>query len=93
MDSAINESWFSLNWFSATTLLGYDWHNRLFLFGLLIIPLIFVIKWLVQRSFGQKLNLALPKEQIKWTPSVLLRHIPNFILALIVGVAVIMELM
>lgn len=85
MDKAINDSWFSLNWFSVSTLMGYDWHNRLFLFALTIIPLIFVIRWLVQRSFGQKLNLALPKEQIKWTPSVLLRHIPNIILALVVG--------
>jgi len=85
MDNKINESWFSLNWFSASTLMGYDWHNRLFLFALAIIPLLFVLKWLVQRSLGQKLNLALPKEQIKWTPSVLLRYIPNVILALIVG--------
>ncbi len=89
MDKVINDSWFSLNWFSATTLMGYDWHNRLFLFGLAIIPLIFIIKWLVQRSFGQKLNLALPKEQIKWTPSVLLRHIPNIILALVVALIIV----
>ena len=89
MDKVINDSWFSLNWFSATTLMGYDWHNRLFLFGLAIIPLIFILKWLVQHSFGQKLNLALPKEQIKWTPSVLLRHIPNIIMAMVVGLIIV----
>ena len=85
MDKAINESWLSLNWFSLTTLMEYDWHNRLFLFALALIPLLFIVKWLIQRSLGQKLNLALPKEQIKWTPSVLLRHIPNIILGLVVG--------
>jgi len=85
MDKAINESWLSLNWFSLTTLMGYDWYNRLFLFALALIPLLFIVKWMIQRSLGQKLNLALPKEQIKWTPSVLLRHIPNIILGLVVG--------
>lgn len=84
MDNAINDSWFSLNWFSPTLLMEYDWHNRLFLYAIALIPLLFIIKWLIQRSLGQKLNLALPKEQIKWTPSVLLRHIPNIILALVV---------
>jgi Ca-activated chloride channel family protein len=85
MDDAINDSWFSLNWFSPTLLMEYDWHNRLFLYAIALIPLLFIIKWLVQRSLGQKLNLALPKEQIKWTPSVLLRHIPNIILAMVVA--------
>jgi Ca-activated chloride channel homolog len=89
MDKVINESWFSLNWFSVTTFSQYDWHNRLFLFALILIPLLFITKWIVQRSLGQKLNLALPKEQIKWTPSVLLRHIPNIILALAVALMII----
>lgn len=81
--------WFSLNWFSLSTLREYDWHNQLFLFGLLLIPLLFLFKWLVQRSLGQKVNLALPKDQIKWSPSVLLRHIPNILMALIVGLMII----
>jgi Ca-activated chloride channel homolog len=88
MDSGINDSWFSLNWFSVTTITGFEWQNKLFLFALALIPLVFILKWVVQRSLGQKLALALPKEQIKWTPSVLLRHLPNIIMALILALII-----
>jgi Ca-activated chloride channel family protein len=81
MDNGLNSSWFSLNWFSPTTLSGFEWQNKLLLLLLILIPVFLLIKWLVQRSLGQKLALALPKDQIKWTPSVLLRHIPNLMLA------------
>lgn len=89
MDSKILDSWFSLNWFSIETLSSFDWQNRLFLLGIALIPLIFLFKWLIQRSLGQNLELALPKEQIKWTPSVLLRHIPGVIMALIMALILI----
>lgn len=89
MDSKILDSWFSLNWFSVETLSSFDWQNRLFLLGIALIPLILLFKWLIQRSLGQNLELALPKEQIKWTPSVLLRHIPGVIMALIMALILI----
>jgi Ca-activated chloride channel family protein len=85
MDNSIVDSWFSLNWFTVATLSEFEWHNRIFLILIAIIPLIFILKWLVQRSLGQKLDLALPKEDIKWTPSVLLRHIPNILIGLVVA--------
>jgi len=80
MDNNITESWFSSNWFSPATLSSFEWHNRFFLLLIALVPVIFILKWLIQRSFGQKLDLALPKDQIQWTPSVLLRHIPNIVL-------------
>ncbi len=85
MDSSTGLDWFSLNWFSYSTLSQFEWHNKIFLLGLFIIPIVLIFKWLVQRSLGQKVNLALPKEKIKWTPSVLLRHIPNILMALILA--------
>ena len=89
MDNNIIDSWFSLNWFTVNTLSEFEWHNRIFLLFIAIIPLIFILKWLVQRSLGQKLDLALPKEDIKWTPSVLLRHIPNILIGLVVALMLI----
>lgn len=89
MGSTEQLDWLSLNWFSYSTFSSYEWQNRLFLLGLLIIPLIFLFKWLVQRSLGQKVNLALPKEQIRWSFSVLLRHIPNLLLALVIALIVV----
>lgn len=88
MDNTVTDSWFSLNWFTIETLRGFEWHNRYLLLLLALIPLLFFIKWLVQRTLGQKLDLALPKEDIQWTPSVLLRHIPNIILGLSVAMVI-----
>lgn len=88
MDNTETLDWFSLNWFAPSTLRDFDWQNPLFLYGLLLIPLLFFFRWLVQRSLGQKVNLALPKEQIRWSPSVLLRHIPNILMALTVALII-----
>ncbi len=89
MDNGILDSWFSLNWFAPATFAGFQWHNRLFLLAFAIIPLIFFFRWIILRAFGQKLALALPKEQIKWSPSVLLRHLPNIIIALVLALVII----
>ena len=85
MDSGIQESWFSLHWFLPVTLSSFDWEERLFLLLILAIPLLFLFRWLITSRIGQKLPLALPKTQIKWTPSVLLRHIPNILLGLTIA--------
>lgn len=85
MDSTTNLDWLSLNWFTLSTFREYEWENRLFLLGIALIPLVFLIRWLVQRSLGQKVNLALPEDKIKWTPTVLLRHLPNIILGLMIA--------
>ena len=89
MGKGVVDSWFSLNWFSPATIADFQWHNRIFLLGLIIVPLIFFVRWLLLRSLGQKLALALPQEQIRWTPSVLLRHLPNIIMGLILALLIV----
>jgi len=79
----INDHWASLSWFSPGTLQNYSWENELFLYLLLVIPLIFLIKWLINRGFRQKLPMALPKDKIRWNPITLLRHIPNLLLIIV----------
>ncbi len=80
-----NQPWFSTHWFQPDVLSAFDWANKNFLFLLLLIPVVFLIKWLIGRGLGQKLPVALPKEQIKWSPVVLLRFLPNFFLFLALG--------
>ncbi len=89
MQKEIIDSWFSLSWFTPQRLTGYEWENKILLIGLAAIPFILLLRWLVWRAFGQKLTLALPGEQIRWTPSVLLRHIPNILLMLVYALLII----
>ncbi|HHL51961.1 MAG TPA: VWA domain-containing protein [Flammeovirgaceae bacterium] len=89
MQKEIIDSWFSLSWFTPQRLTGYEWENKLLLTALAAIPIILLLRWLVWRAFGQKLSLALPGEQIRWTPSVMLRHIPNILLMLVYALLII----
>lgn len=84
-----SENWFSSHWFQPDVLTAFDWANKSFLLLIFVIPVAFLIKWLVNRSLGQKLAVALPKEQIKWSPVSLLRHLPNLFILLALSCIVI----
>lgn len=89
MGNEILTSWFSTHWFKLSTLNSFDWERPIFLYLIALVPIIMLIKWLINRRFGQKLPVALPKEQIKWTPTVLLRHIPNLLILLVISLVLI----
>jgi len=76
------ESWFSLHWFQPDVLMAFDWANKTFLLLAFLVPFVFLIKWFVSRSLGQKLPVALPKEQLKWNPTALLRFLPGIFILL-----------
>lgn len=71
-----NASWFSMEWFSPAKLQSFDWANPLWFYGLLIIPFIFLLRWLIVHQFGQKLPVALTKKDLKSDPITYLRFIP-----------------
>ena len=75
------DPWYSISWFEPATFSGYTWENPLFLYGLFLLPLLFIIRWLVRYFFNQKLPVALVKSELRETPLTLLRFLPEFILA------------
>src|SRR5258706_3998081 len=75
------DPWYSLSWFDPATLSGYTWQNPLFLYGLLLIPLLFITRWLIRYFLNQKLPVALVKSELRETPLTLFRFLPEFILA------------
>lgn len=82
-EAAITEAWFSASWFSWATLSSFEWQHSPVLYLLALIPLLYLLKNFVLTRFSQKLDVALPKSDLQWHPSVLLRFIPPlfFILA------------
>jgi len=81
-------SWISLNWFRASTLSSFDWANSILLYLLLIIPILYAIRLLVLGKFIQKLDIALPKQNVKWHPSTLLRFIPPVLFSLLLALVI-----
>ncbi|MCZ6899578.1 MAG: VWA domain-containing protein [Bacteroidetes bacterium] len=74
-------NWFSINWFHPSTLSNFSWENPDLLFGILFIPILFLLRWLIHFRTKQKLQIALTKKEIKWDPASLLRFLPGVLMA------------
>ncbi|HMI67094.1 MAG TPA: VWA domain-containing protein [Cyclobacteriaceae bacterium] len=70
-----------MTWFDPATLSGYTWQNPLFLYGLILLPVVIIVRWMIRYLFNQKLPVALVKSELRETPLTLLRFLPEFILA------------
>ena len=81
-------SWFSPYWFTAERLGTFDWQNTLWLYALILIPLIFLFRWLMRRFYNQKLPIALNKENIKNDALSFLRFIPPIIMATVIALVI-----
>jgi Ca-activated chloride channel homolog len=89
MDSAL-DPWYSVEWFTLTVLRGYTWGNPFFnkgIYGIpyvmMLIPLVFAIRWLLRYYLNQKLPVALVKSDFKSSPLNAIRFLPDIILALV----------
>ncbi len=74
--------WLALKWFYQSTLAGFDWEHPMVLYGIFLIPILFLLRWLLNFRFTQKLDVAFPKQGLKWHPVSLLRFFPDLFLAL-----------
>lgn len=79
-----NLNYWSLDWFFPSTLQSFTWTNSLFLFGIALVPLLLIARWLWRYFFNQKLPVAFTKSDLRSTPFTWLRLIPEFLLGLIV---------
>jgi Ca-activated chloride channel family protein len=91
MDEQFNSElpWYSFDWFQSGTLSNFTWENPIWLYGLLAIPFIFLIRWLVKGRINQKLPVALPKKDIQKSPLTLLRFVPDLILMLVFALLIV----
>ncbi|WP_439882392.1 VWA domain-containing protein [Pontibacter sp. MBLB2868] len=71
--------WLSLEWFSYSTLRSFDWVYPLVLYALPLVPLIFLMRWLLSLNTKNKLDLALFDGKLRWQWSSLLRFVPRII--------------
>src|ERR1700755_1103180 len=83
MDSVI-DPWYSLSWFSPSTFGSYVWENPIYLWALILVPIIILIRWFTRYYLNQKLPVALVKSELKKTPLPVIRLLPDIILSLVV---------
>ena len=72
----------SLDWFNPTTLSAFTWENPKFLFGLAVVPLLFLFRWLLRFRYNQKLPVAVTSKDLHVSPLTLIRLLPEILLML-----------
>jgi Ca-activated chloride channel homolog len=74
--------WFSIDWLSWQTLRSFVWADRLYLYGIIGIPVLFLLRWLFYNRGKQKLGLSLNRSELKSSLISYLRFIPPALLFL-----------
>lgn len=81
-EAIYNGDWFSLSWFQPSMLKDFEWVHGWVLLLIGLIPVLFLLRWLFSMVSRQKLETSLPKRDIKFDPTVLLRFLPPLILSI-----------
>lgn len=74
--------WLSTRWFTQEKLESFDWVNTSWLYGIVLIPVIFIIRWLMAHQLGQKLPVALQEKDLRSDLFSFLRFIPIILFSL-----------
>lgn len=88
MDSILNP-WYSPQWFTITVFKNYTWENPLYLWALLGIPVLLLVRWLIKYYLNQKLPVAVVKSDLKSSPLHFLRFVPDLVMALVLGLLIV----
>src|SRR5579863_2301473 len=84
MDNLLSP-WYSIDWFTISTFRAFTWENNFFLYLILAVPFVFVIRWFIRYFLNQKLPVALIKSDLKSSPINWLRFIPELILMVVLS--------
>lgn len=79
------EPWYSPDWFAPSTIQSFTWERPYLLYGLLAIPLLFILRWLWRYHFNQKLPVAMTKREFAGSALNLIRLLPDFLMMLILA--------
>ncbi|MBX2945857.1 MAG: VWA domain-containing protein [Cyclobacteriaceae bacterium] len=78
-----SNAWYSLEWFNPSTLQSFTWERPEFLYGIIALPVLFLIRWLWRYKFNQKLPVALTQRDLKTSPINLVRLLPDVLMMLV----------
>jgi Ca-activated chloride channel family protein len=78
-----------LTWFYPSTVENFSWEYRFFLWFLIGIPIIYLLRWFLSYQLKQKLTIALPEQKIKSDLISLLRIVPEVLFAAIIALLIV----
>jgi Ca-activated chloride channel family protein len=87
----MNESgipWYSLDWFSLSTLRSFTWQWPEFLYLIPATLLIFTVRWVLRYRFDQKLPVAIMQRELRSSLTNLVRLLPELVLLLVLALLI-----
>lgn len=75
--------WYSPDWFTPSTLLSFTWENPLFLYLIIGVLVLFLLRWILMYRVSQKLPVALTKKELKFSPVTFLAFLPELLLMIV----------
>ncbi|MEO5599476.1 MAG: VWA domain-containing protein [Cyclobacteriaceae bacterium] len=83
MENEFVSPWYSLDWFTLSSLRSFSWENSLFLWAIVAVPLVFIVRWLTRYYYSQKLPVAVSAKDLKNSAANLIRLLPEILLMLV----------
>ena len=81
--------WYDFEWFMPSTFTNFSWEQSLILYGLFLLPVILIIRWVVKRILNQKFPVSLPKKQVKNKATTWVRVVPDLLMLLVIGLLIV----
>lgn len=83
MGNEFQSAWYSLSWFAPSTFKSFTWEQPLFLWLILLVPLVFIMRWVIRHYFTQKLPVAVSSRDLKSSPANLVRFVPEVLIMMV----------
>lgn len=83
MENELDTPWYSLSWFEPQVLRSFSWEQPAFLWAILLVPLFFILRWVVRYYFNQKLPVAVATRDLRTSAANAVRFVPEILLMLI----------
>jgi Ca-activated chloride channel family protein len=83
MESDLITPWYSPDWYSLSTLQSFTWEQPVFLWALMAVPVVFVLRWLLRYYLSQKLPVAVFSRDLKSSAANVIRFLPEILLMLV----------
>jgi Ca-activated chloride channel family protein len=85
MDNELITPWYSISWFDPAQLRSFTWEQPVFLWVILLVPLVFLVRWALRYYFNQKLPVAVSSRDLRSSAVNLVRLIPEILLMLVLA--------
>lgn len=80
MENDLITPWYSLAWFDPAIVRSFSWEQPVFLWLILLVPFLFLVRWALRYYFNQKLPVAITSRDLKSSAANLVRLVPELLL-------------